>query len=371
MGAQHPPRRRPRPRAGLGELRRRSPDRHRRRRRQARGPHDRDLDDRRRRPSRPSDLGGPRISRRTAPATTPDRPARRARPSPARGRGAARPARPPPFDARRRRLDGGPGVERVRDQVEVDADRADQHARPAVGAPADRHARHAVLDVRAGHRRLGRCDRRQPESRPGPARAASAGVARAPGGCSGCCAAPGWRCSIDGAHDAGQRLDGGHVAVHDRERLAVVGADADLEAHRAGVPVVDDPADLEPTDLAGDDAVLDRRDGAPGDDGVDEREVLRATARAGARAARRPPAAANGPSTCQTSIGKRIPAARRTRVPVARSARRSSDVAPLRRAHASAGPRLRSDRPRPAPTPRRRRSSPRRAGTCREWPSMS
>jgi hypothetical protein len=50
------------------------------------------------------------------------------------------------------------------------------------------------------------------------------------------------------------------------ERLAVVCADAHLEADLAGVRVVDHAAHLEAVDLAGDDAVLlDRRRPALGD----------------------------------------------------------------------------------------------------------
>ena len=79
---------------------------------------------------------------------------------------------------------------------------------------------------------------------------------------------------LDGPHHARQRVDRGDVAVDDRERLPVVGADADLQAHHAGVRIVDDPADLETADLAGHDAVLDDRLGAAGDDRVDEREVF-------------------------------------------------------------------------------------------------
>ena len=47
-----------------------------------------------------------------------------------------------------------------------------------------------------------------------------------------------------GRDDPGQRLDGRHVTVEDGERLAVVSADADLQAHGARVRIVDDPADL-------------------------------------------------------------------------------------------------------------------------------
>ena len=76
-------------------------------------------------------------------------------------------------------------------------------------------------------------------------------------------------------HHAGERSAGGHVAVDDGEGFAVVSPDADLEpdARRATVIAaavdVDDPADLETADLAGDHAVLDD-DGSSG--GVDVRD---------------------------------------------------------------------------------------------------
>ena len=57
------------------------------------------------------------------------------------------------------------------------------------------------------------------------------------------------------------------------ERLAVVGADADLEPHLAGEGIVDHPAHLEAVDLAGEDAVLLDRRRTTGDDQVDELAV--------------------------------------------------------------------------------------------------
>ena len=100
---------------------------------------------------------------------------------------------------------------------------------------------------------------------------------------------------VDGANDAGQGIDGRDVAVDDGERLAIVGPDADLEAHGAGVRVVDDAAHLEPAHLAGDDAVLDHGHGTGGADRIGEREVRvggRRAAAAGGSATRREQGAA-------------------------------------------------------------------------------
>ena len=63
----------------------------------------------------------------------------------------------------------------------------------------------------------------------------------------------------DGRHHLGQRLRRRDVAVHEQERLPVVGADAHLEAGDAEVGIDHRPAHLQPGHLAGHDAVLDHR----------------------------------------------------------------------------------------------------------------
>ncbi len=93
-------------------------------------------------------------------------------------------------------------------------------------------------------------------------------------------------------HDSGERVDRRHVAVDEGERFAVVDADADLESNLPAGRVVDDPAHLEATDLAGDDTVFDDRRGAAGFDRRDEREMLRGRGGRPAPAARRRPARA-------------------------------------------------------------------------------
>ena len=102
--------------------------------------------------------------------------------------------------------------------------------------------------------------------------------------------------------------------------------------------IVDDAAHLEAAHLAGDDAVLDRRLGAAGDDRVDQRQVRRRGAGGGAERlddGREQRALVDVPHLDRE---RRTPAARRASSPVSRSARTCSDVAPLRSAQASAGP---------------------------------
>ena len=139
---------------------------------------------------------------------------------------------------------------------------------------ADGNARHAVLDVRARQRRLDPLDGCQPEQTGIPDQL-PAQQALGDEAAQRMLGSPGAAVLVDGAHHPSKGVDRRHVAVHDREGLAVVGADADLEAHGAGVGVVDDATHLQAAHLAGDDAVLDGRLGATGDDRVEQGEVRR------------------------------------------------------------------------------------------------
>ena len=76
-----------------------------------------------------------------------------------------------------------------------------------------------------------------------------------------------------GLHDSGERVDRRHVAVDEGERLAVVNADTDLQANLPAGRVVDHPAHLEATNLAGDDTVFDDGRCATGFDRRDEGQM--------------------------------------------------------------------------------------------------
>ena len=172
---------------------------------------------------------------------------------------------------------------------------------------------------------------------------------------SGCCDGIGRAMGDDGLDHRRERLDRRDVAVDQPERLAVVGADPDLEEHaidrdgeqragrcrparrcgrwsarrRRGTPRA--------VHLADDHPVLDVRRGACALDHVGQGEVVgsrQESVRQGLRHCRQQRPLVREPDR----DGERNRAARRASRPVWDSAIRSSEVAPWRIAHASAPP---------------------------------
>ena len=151
-------------------------------------------------------------------------------------------------------LDGQPDVGRRRDEVEVDADRADDDHRVPVEIGAHRPRRHRLLEVGAGPGALdpskfGRPHeiRMRDHDLPQPPLGRDALERMALG-------APGPMPAHGGDH-LGQGGFGREVAVDHGECLTIVAADPDIDP---GANVVDDhSSDLEAQDLADDDPVLD------------------------------------------------------------------------------------------------------------------
>ena len=150
------------------------------------------------------------------------------------------------------------------------------------------------LTFAAGDRRVGGDHRARPRS--APARPRQAGAQRTAAGqaverVTGGAAARG--AGATEATNSVRASAGRLVAVEQLERLAIVGADADLQPVARPCPAsVTAAAHLQPADLADEHAVLDHRRRPGGDDQLAERVVLGGQRPAGRRAVRRSPAAA-------------------------------------------------------------------------------